>query len=568
MAAGPTRHSSRFVLYAVAALLLYLPGLGRPALWEPDEGRYAEIAREMYISGDYVTPRDDWVRYFEKPPLVYWTETAAVSIFGINEFAVRLPAAVFSAAQVGFTAALADLMFGEAIAILAAVALALSPLFFGFARFATLDPALAFFMTAALTAFYVAARSEDFGSGVGRRWLLVSAVMLALGTLTKGLVAPLLCGTIALIWIFFEGRIREIVRMPWLSALAIYLAITAPWFILAATRNPGFLHFFFIHEHLQRYLVNTEHGWGPWFFIPVLIGGTWPWFFFVPFGLMASREGDTDPSNSRASAIRFLLIWFSVIFVFFSIPRAKLGSYVLPALPALAILAALGIARLWSFAPNRTRWVLAVFALLNLIGAIAAPIFAVLLRGQLPTAALLDALAIVTLFAAIGVIPFLVNHRGNRPGAAVIAIALGMILVMGVADRARKDTASLTSYRSLAGQLAPYLRPGCTVGSYRHDVHSIPFYTGFREALISYRGELAPFSDGADATASFINRDDDMRKLWNSGACFLVVANRKDLPMLAGLDPAPIVVACEGKKVAIFNGRDAHVRQECINSRR
>ncbi len=99
---------------------MYLPGLGRPALWEPDEGRYGEIAREMYLSADYVTPRDNYVRYFEKPPLVYWTEAAAISIFGVDEFAVRLPAAVFSAAQVVVTAAIAEVMFGAAVGLLAA----------------------------------------------------------------------------------------------------------------------------------------------------------------------------------------------------------------------------------------------------------------------------------------------------------------------------------------------------------------------------------------------------------------------------------------------------------------
>src|SRR5271163_2114294 len=165
--ANARRPAFRLSLIAAAALILYLPGLGRPALWEPDEGRYGEIAREMYLSADYVTPRDNYVRYFEKPPLVYWTEAAAISIFGVNEFAVRLPAAVFSAA---------------------------------------LDPALAFCMTAALGAFYLAARSNDFRSREGRRWFLVSAAMLALGTLAKGPVAPVLCGAIALSWLLLERR--------------------------------------------------------------------------------------------------------------------------------------------------------------------------------------------------------------------------------------------------------------------------------------------------------------------------------------------------------------------------
>ena len=151
----------RLAIYALLAAIIYLPGLGRPALWEPDEGRYAEIAREMVVSGDYVTPRDDFELYFEKPPLVYWANAASIKLFGVNEFAARLPSALFSIGQIVVTAALAEMIFGAATGLFAALALALSPLFFGFARFATLDPALAFFLTAALGAFYIAARDDS-----------------------------------------------------------------------------------------------------------------------------------------------------------------------------------------------------------------------------------------------------------------------------------------------------------------------------------------------------------------------------------------------------------------------
>src|SRR6204780_2113549 len=122
----------RLAIYGLLAAILYLPSLGRPALWEPDEGRYAEIAREMVVSGDYVTPRDDFELYFEKPPLVYWANAASIGVFGANEFAVRLPAALFSLGQVVVTAALAEMMLGAATGLFAALALALSPLFFGF----------------------------------------------------------------------------------------------------------------------------------------------------------------------------------------------------------------------------------------------------------------------------------------------------------------------------------------------------------------------------------------------------------------------------------------------------
>lgn len=549
--AGP-RRSLRLAFIAIAALILYLPGLGRPALWEPDEGRYAEIAREMHLSGDLITPRDNFVRYFEKPPLVYWIETAAVAALGTNEFAVRLPAALFSAGSVVVTAAIAEAMVGEAAAALAAIALALSPLFFGFARFATLDPALAFFITAALGAFYAAARSGDFAGGAGRRWFVATAAMLALGTLTKGPVALVLGGAIALSWILLERRGGEIARMPWLSAIVVYCIIAVPWFVVVARRNPGFLHFFFIHEHLTRYVVTTEHGWGPWFFIPVVIGGTWPWIFFVPIGTRAMRE-----DSARHSALRFLAVWFIVIFVFFSIPRAKLGSYILPALPALAILAGIGMTRLWSLGAKQARWILGWFAALNLAAAASAAAALFFLINRLNRPLLADGGIIAALLAAMAILCFVFDRSGNRPGAAVITIILAMVLTMGIGTRAREDSAGMATYRKLARQITPHLGPGCILGSYRHFVQSLPFYTGAREALISYRGELAPFGESPDAAASFIVNDRALRELWGSGNCMVVVVNRKDLPGLETLNPAPVIIGCEGKKLALSNRADA-----------
>src|ERR1700687_6250034 len=107
-----SHRSLRLAAYAILAAILYLPALGRPALWEPDEGRYAEIAREMVLTRDYVTPRDNWVRYFEKPPLGYWATALSIRLLGANEFAVRRPAALSSAAEVGATAARGAAMFG------------------------------------------------------------------------------------------------------------------------------------------------------------------------------------------------------------------------------------------------------------------------------------------------------------------------------------------------------------------------------------------------------------------------------------------------------------------------
>ena len=115
---------------------------------------------------------------------------------------------------------------------------------------------------------------------------------------------------------------------------------------------------------------------------------------------------------------------------------------------------------------------------------------------------------IAGLLGATAIVSFILNRNGKRPGVFAMALALGMILIAGTAARARKHLDVVASYRNLAREVSSNLHAGCVVGSYRHDVHSIPFYTGFREALVSYRGELAPFGDGADAAASFIHNDD------------------------------------------------------------
>ena len=373
----------------------------------------------MVVAGDYVTPRDNFELYFEKPPLVYWTNAASIEIFGVNEFAVRLPAALFSVGQVVVTAALAEVMFGATAGFFAALALALSPLFFGFARFATLDPALAFFLTAALAAFYLAAREDSFSQPSARRWMLTSAAMLALGTLAKGPVALLLGGAIPLVWLATERRIRQIAQMPLVWCGLVFVAIVRPWFSLMEARNPGFMRFFFIHEHLERYTTSGEHGWGPWFFIPIVIGGAWPWIFFAPIGWSAMRAGDIlpdrTPASSRSSAASFLAIWFIVIFVFFSIPRSKLGSYILPALPPLSIVAGYGLAQLRILDDVRHRRLLAFIAIANLVLAAAVLVFLGLVRAPIGSALRFDGLLIADFthrWRSCSV--FAGAHRGGR----------------------------------------------------------------------------------------------------------------------------------------------------------
>jgi 4-amino-4-deoxy-L-arabinose transferase-like glycosyltransferase len=550
----------RLTIYAMLAAILYLPGLGKPALWEPDEGRYAEIAREMVVSGDYVTPRDDFELYFEKPPLVYWANAASIKIFGVNEFAVRLPAALFSVGQVVVTAGLAEVMFGATAGFFAALVLALSPLFFGFARFATLDPALAFFLTAALAAFYLAAREDSFSRPSARRWMLTCAAMLAIGTLAKGPIALLLGGAIALAWLAFERRLREIVKMPLVWCGLLYAAIVLPWFVLMEMRNPGFLRFFFIHEHLERYVSSSEHGWGLWFFIPIVIGGTWPWIFFVPLGWSAMRADDTlpnvAPASSHRSAASFLAIWFVVIFVFFSIPRSKLGSYILPALPPLAIVAGYGLARLRDLDDAIRRRIFGAFAIANLVLAAALFLFFELARVPIPPGLGFDALLIAAVLGASAMATYTLGRTASRVPHAIGALALAMLVTVPLSARLREDASSISTYRNLANAAQPYLAGDCALASYRHYVQSLPFYTRSRETRVEYWGELSEVSPPMPGKSPFIiGSEARLRQIWSSGSCMVLIANARDLKGLNdSLKPAPVVLGCEGKKFALYNG--------------
>ena len=543
---------ARVALCVTIACLLYLPRLGDAALWEPDEGRYGEIAREMLVSGDYVTPRDDWVRYFEKPPLVYWITAASIRVLGCGETAVRLPVAFASIAQIAIVEVLAESMFGAWAGVGAAICLGLSPLFFAFSRFLTLDPILAMLVTAALASFYAASLKPAFSAGT--RWLYAAALFAALGMLAKGPVALVLTGTTALVYLLVEGRGRELVQIPWLGCGLTVAAVNLPWFAAVSWRNPGFISFFFVHEHLQRYAVSTEHQRGPYFFIVVVAAGMWPWICFVSISIRdAFKPGQRN--DDAKCGLRFALIWFAVVFVFFTIPRSKLGSYILPGIPAAAVAAGYGISRLPRIDPRRVSRILAAVASIDVIVVLAAIIAAPRVREVRAVPALRpDLLVGVGAMALSAVAAFALWRLAAGAIPAIGMIALGMIIAVGAMVKARGDAAALNSYRNLASAIARELRPGCVMASYRHHVQALPFYTGWREVLVSYRGELAPWGWSPEAAPSFIATDDALRARWSSGACVIMVINRRDLAGFgATLDPAPRRIAEEGKKLVITN---------------
>jgi 4-amino-4-deoxy-L-arabinose transferase-like glycosyltransferase len=338
------------IFWLLLALLWFLP-LNSPHLFDPDEGRYAEIPREMVASGDWVTPRLDAIKYFEKPALQYWTTAIAFEVFGEHPWTVRLWPALSGFLGLLLTWALARRLYDTRTALLAVMVQASALLYIAMARIATLDMSLSFSLQLAMSALVLLARTRHRQrqpaqvamAAVARRGRHARSTDQGIGRNSDP-------------WSRGSPVHPDSSRLGFAAAFETLVHAGssgsggAPWFVLASQRNPEFAHFFFVVQHFQRYL--SQHGFDryqpAWFFVPVLAAGLLPWTTLLPgavrAGVSAARAGE------RASSM--LLIWAAFVFVFFSISQSKLMPYIVPMLPAVSLLTGRAITQL---APRRVR---------------------------------------------------------------------------------------------------------------------------------------------------------------------------------------------------------------------
>lgn len=315
---------------------IFFYGLGTAPLIDPDEGRYAEIPREMLQSGDFITPTLNHVKYFEKPPLLYWINTGSMAVFGQNEFAARFPSALCGLLTVLLTwYAGCRLYNNRRTALTAAFILGSCAAFVMQSRIILTDMLLTLCLCAALFSFIAAVKAKK--GAPTRNLYRLFFLFCALAILAKGLIGIVLPAGI-IFWYLLLGRQWHLLReIPWLSGLAIFTLVVTPWFILVSLANPEFPHFFFIREHFQRYTSSIHQRSQPfWFFLPILVLTIFPWSFFLPGSISKAAV-----SRHRESGLSlFLLLWPLVIILFFSLSSSKLIPYILPAIPPLALLIA------------------------------------------------------------------------------------------------------------------------------------------------------------------------------------------------------------------------------------
>jgi 4-amino-4-deoxy-L-arabinose transferase-like glycosyltransferase len=550
--------------YDVAAILalslaVCFSHLGSFGLWEPDEARYAEIAREMLQSGNLLVPHLNYVAYIEKPPLLYWMTTLSFWIFGVSEFAARLPVALSAIAGILATYFFALRAFGRRHAILAGVILATTPLYALMAQVLTTDMTLTALVTIATFSLYLHWNE-------GGRWCWIAYVAMGLAVMTKGPVGAALPILSMLAWLALNHELRgAIAQFRAIPGLLLTILIAAPWFVAMTIRLPGFADFYFIGEHLRRvFETDYSHSEAFYFYVPVLAVGLLPWSLLVPF--LTWRAAARNPARS------YCLVAATVTVVAFSCASAKLIPYILPAVPPLAVLIADGLASLaWPGADSRaalrvpdSRILIESGPMLSLLGAgvfiaaLAAPQF----RTPYVMAARPAMYAIGAILLAGGAVTTLMFiTRRMTAGLGAIVVTLAFTLIAG--GWARLETEPMRSYAGLSRAIAERA-PDATIICYHRYVQSLPFYNRHRVVLVGGRTEL---DFGArhdpDAIEWFMNNDEQMFRRWERPGPVVVVLDVGDLARMKERFGEFDLVASEGKKRAILR-RERISRRERI----
>ena len=537
------------LLILLLSYVFFFHGLGSYSLKEPDEGRYAEIPREMVETGDYIVPHLDYVRYFEKPPLLYWTTALSFKIFGFSEYTTRLPDALAALVTALFLYAAVARWFTPEIGLLSAVMLVTSFGFFTMARTLTIDMLLSCMLFLSLIFFY------DFYREKRRAAMYGFYACLALATLAKGPVAPLLVGVTLLLYLIMERKILFLRMLLSIRGLLLYIAITAPWFVAIALREKEFLWFFFMDQNFLRFLTQKHHRSGPiYYFLPVLFGGLFPWSIFIPRAVAASW---------RKKELRLFLIWFFVVFLFFSLSGSKLPPYILPAFPALALL--LG----WLFGDEGANRVSGsgeifiyqiLFGLFGLAGfAVAAGAVDSFLRMQPEMLELVKGLkgfsiAVVCLSVVPIVLLCLRKMRAPRPLFLILScFSLAVIVLMmmhtGLIDKVNttKELAAVINREKSGGTLE--------VVNFASFDETLPFYTRQKIYIAGYKGELEMGSAYEDTKDTFLSIEEFVN-LFRSDRKVLCVLKATRLSRLRDLGIENVkVLACQSGRCLISNGR-------------
>lgn len=448
----------------LAAAVFLFAGLGAYPLWDPDEGRHAEIARRLGTDGQWLVPRIYGEPYYDKPTFFYWLLRASFIALGTNELAARLPSVLATIGTLVVLHRLALARFGRRAAAHAATIYLTSPLVVVLSRYCNLDATLTFFVTWATAAWL------GWLDGDRKRPPWSAYAAMALGTLVKGPVAVLLPALTAALVGFTRERGRSLALLgaarPVRGALVI-AALVVPWLAGTALAEPDYLRTFLVEHNFRRYLSSEfEHVKNPAYFFWVLPLLMLPWSLLLP-----AVVGDRRPSGSQTAARdRDLLVWAAVVVGFFTLGRAKLAPYVLPAVPPLALWLGAKLADLDPLRLPRVRHALHVWAASLLLLPVAVGGWVAFTHPSLLATAAWSLIAVPAAAAAVWA------ARDRTETRAVPVLALGNAALFAVFYLATGQAVSAVASDASLAEIASR-RADIPVASFRVQPASFSFYS-------------------------------------------------------------------------------------------
>ena len=522
---------TRVVFFCVfaAAIVVWFGNSAYRTLTEPDEARYAEIAREMLASGDWVTPHLNGISYLEKPPLQYWVTALAYSIFGVTPWAARLWVITLGLLGVIVTWATARSLWGRQAGEYAALILASVPLYFVVTHINTLDGGLAFFMNAALCCFLLSQR-HGTSRRSQRHWMWLCWAALAPGFLQKGLVALVLPALALGAYSLLHRRWHLWRELHLRDGLAIVAVIVLPWLLLVSLRNPQFLQFFFVHEHFARYTTTVHRRSEPWWYLTaILCAGTLPWLVVMT---RAVRDGLRTKDPAAVSPERLLVIWTFTQLLFFSLSGSQLPMYIVPAAAPLALLAARWLDTRGDVRAMRS--VLAISSALN----VAFLLLPVLLPRLVQDGPKLTAYSQIAQWAQIAGIAGLacvawgvMAVRSTDLRSAIRALAASIAIPLALLMCGSNAIELVRGRPGLAATIAPHLKadtPFYCVGMYWH---ALVLSLQRTCTVVEYRGELELEFDTTQAHQ--LQNLDEFARRWELHRSAVAVAAPRLLPSIA-----------------------------------
>lgn len=488
--------------WLVAAGCIFI-GLGWLPLIDPDEGRNAEVAREMKDARSFLVPLYDGMPYLDKPAFYFDMVAVSLSLFGENETAARLPSVIFGTLTLALVYAFCRHAYGQRAAVIALLVTGTTPLFIAFSRLVIFDMALTFFVCAALLAGFRALEASE--EPAARKWYMLTALAAALATLIKGPVGFLLPLLGLLVYARIERR-RGGARFFSPSNLLVFFLPVLAWFLAVTWQRPDFPYYGIVKESLGRFTSSAEirRSAPIYYYIPVIAGVFFPWSLLLPEMILRGWQ----QRNRAARADRMLAIFAIVVVIFFTISRSKLPGYVLPGVLALGLL----IARVFDLAMESPaggaarlirRGTTAFAILCGAAGVLVAanqldflsaqPLFHIR-KNEFEFARVLFQPLLIALLA-LAVAAAGARLRGSIP-AMLAVFALPPVLLLGAGARELPEYAELRSARRLAQSIQARTSPGTEVACYRCFPPGLPFYLRQIVTVIT--------EDGSETTSNYI----------------------------------------------------------------